>query len=722
MIDSINNLTNTVLNGSSQTDTESTQLSGTHFNVCPCTICHTSNFSSDGTAYQEDFQAQSPSFLFSNAKNQTKGQPITITYSFGNLFNGGIKGGINNAEMQDAIEESFELWAQYAPLNFVEVKDSGKKSRNNPNAADIRIGHDNLGGVGGTLGQARSQYFGDLFVDVVFDNRDQWETDRIGNKFDFLGVAVHEIGHALGLRHSNATSVMQPTAKDIYSGLGSAFLYQDDIDGIRSIYGKGKGSLKTLSGNPGSSKPEPAPQPIPEPNPSPSPTPKEPNSKSVILGTGGKDDLRGSARNQTIKGFGSNDKMYGMGGNDKLEGGLGNDKLFGGEGKDVLQGNSTWKGRSGKNEKDELAGGGGADTFVLGNKSTIFYRDGKSNTLGASDYALIKDFNQGQGDVIQLSGNASKYRLGNSPIGSGKGIFLKTAGQDELIGVVRGQVSNLKLNSKAFKYVGNSNKPSTPTPAPTPNPTPAPTPGPKSETDRFDQEVLKLVNQERTQRGLKPLTLNAKLDQAADKHSKDMAEKDFFSHTGKNGSSIGDRASAAGYQWSRLGENIAAGQRTPESVVQGWMNSSGHRANILNPNYAHMGLGYKSLSPDTGNVNYGRYWTQMFGASRGSSSNLTADTLVSSNDSIVSPDDSALVSEQEQSGYSLQDSSGGVELNEGSQLLSDLMNDYQLGVSFNQDNPFNSLATYNQAALSDIAKAQNLVGIYDQTVQPEING
>ncbi|MEO1298215.1 MAG: CAP domain-containing protein [Cyanobacteria bacterium J06636_16] len=245
--------------------------------------------------------------------------------------------------------------------------------------------------------------------------------------------------------------------------------------------------------------------------------------------------------------------------------------------------------------------------------------------------------------------------------------------------------------------------------------------GPQSETDRFDQEVLKLVNQERTQRDLKPLTLNAKLDRAADKHSKDMAEKDYFSHTGKNGSSIGDRASAAGYQWSRLGENIAAGQRTPESVVQGWMNSSGHRANILNPNYTHMGLGYKSLSPDTGNVNYGRYWTQMFGASRGSS-NLTADALISSNDNIVSPDDSALISEQEQSGYFSQDRIGGVELNEGSQLLSDLMNDYQLGASFNQTDAFNSLKTYNQATLSDGAKAQNLVGIYDQTAQLEING
>ena len=157
----------------------------------------------------------------------------------------------------------------------------------------------------------------------------------------------------------------------------------------------------------------------------------------------------------------------------------------------------------------------------------------------------------------------------------------------------------------------------TPTPDPTPTPNPTPNPTPSSETDRFDQEVLKLVNQERTQRGLKSLTLNEQLDQAADQYSKAMAEQDFFDHTGKDGSSPGDRIAKTGYRANTWGENIAAGYNTPEAVVRGWMNSSGHRANILNPNFTEMGLGYKSLRNDTGRVNYGNYWTQVFGASRG---------------------------------------------------------------------------------------------------------
>lgn len=129
-------------------------------------------------------------------------------------------------------------------------------------------------------------------------------------------------------------------------------------------------------------------------------------------------------------------------------------------------------------------------------------------------------------------------------------------------------------------------------------------------TDQFDQQVLDLVNQERTDRGLDPLTLSERLDQAADDYSQTMIDADHFSHTGPNGSSMRQRIEDAGYtNWNRLAENIAAGQRTPEQVVQGWMNSSGHRANILNPDLTHMGLGYAE-----GNAEYGNRWTQVFGA------------------------------------------------------------------------------------------------------------
>lgn len=137
-------------------------------------------------------------------------------------------------------------------------------------------------------------------------------------------------------------------------------------------------------------------------------------------------------------------------------------------------------------------------------------------------------------------------------------------------------------------------------------------------TDQFDLEVLRLVNLERAKFNLNPLTLNEKLDIAADSHSARMASADFFSHVDPlTGSTMADRVNQTGYRWTNLGENIAAGQSTAREVVQGWMNSPGHRRNILNPNFTHMGLGYSYLNPDGGNVRYQHYWTQVFGAGSG---------------------------------------------------------------------------------------------------------
>ncbi len=91
-----------------------------------------------------------------------------------------------------------------------------------------------------------------------------------------------------------------------------------------------------------------------------------------------------------------------------------------------------------------------------------------------------------------------------------------------------------------------------------------------------------------------------------------MAINDFFDHTGSDGSSPGDRIHEAGYQYSRAAENVAAGYTTPEAVVDGWMQSSGHRDNILNCALQDIGVGYYYLENDTGNVNYKHYWTQVF--------------------------------------------------------------------------------------------------------------
>lgn len=139
-------------------------------------------------------------------------------------------------------------------------------------------------------------------------------------------------------------------------------------------------------------------------------------------------------------------------------------------------------------------------------------------------------------------------------------------------------------------------------------------PSPSSQLHAFIQQVLNLTNAERTKAGLSPLKLNSQLTQAAQLHSEDMANSDYFSHQGYNGSSVGDRIYASGYKYTYAAENIAAGQTTPEEVVQAWMNSPGHRKNIMSSKYEEIGIGYYYLAHDTGDVNYNYYWTQNFGA------------------------------------------------------------------------------------------------------------
>lgn len=149
-----------------------------------------------------------------------------------------------------------------------------------------------------------------------------------------------------------------------------------------------------------------------------------------------------------------------------------------------------------------------------------------------------------------------------------------------------------------------------------------------SSQDQFDLTILNLVNQERAsynqtqglqgESRLNPLVLSEKLDAAADLHSRQMAQQDFVEHDNPvTGSTIRTRIEGQGYtiaenRWG-IAENIAAGYETPEVVMNAWMNSSGHRANILNPNYTHFGVGHYYLKNDTGTSNFNRYWTQTFG-------------------------------------------------------------------------------------------------------------
>jgi uncharacterized protein YkwD len=110
-----------------------------------------------------------------------------------------------------------------------------------------------------------------------------------------------------------------------------------------------------------------------------------------------------------------------------------------------------------------------------------------------------------------------------------------------------------------------------------------------------------------------PLAWNAALEQAAQGHSSDMANQRYFNHTGKDGRTVGERASAAGYRWQSIGENIAAGQDSAQEAVAGWLDSPGHCVNIMSRKFTEMGAAFDlSGAQKNGRV----YWTQVLGAPR----------------------------------------------------------------------------------------------------------
>ena len=119
----------------------------------------------------------------------------------------------------------------------------------------------------------------------------------------------------------------------------------------------------------------------------------------------------------------------------------------------------------------------------------------------------------------------------------------------------------------------------------------------------YEDEVIRLVNEIRVQNGLKTLSKNWELCRVARYKSQDMADNHYFSHTSPTYGSPFQMMKNFGISYRTAGENIAYGQRTPQQVVNAWMNSSGHRANILNSNFTQIGVGY---------VANGNYWTQMF--------------------------------------------------------------------------------------------------------------
>ncbi len=298
-----------------------------------------------------------------------------------------------------------------------------------------------------------------------------------------------------------------------------------------------------------------------------------------VLGGGGSDTIFGGKDNDSLDGQSGNDALFGNLGQDTLLGGDRDDSLFGGQQNDSLiggSGNDTIYGDLGA---DTLTGGLGADVFGLG--------------TNGQEIDLITDFQAGV-DVMQLPDGIGTIEIQANGLNQ---TAITVANTGETLVILDGvQPSAITTDDFLGTQVSASSEP--------PN---------DLDEVAFINRVVELTNEFRAENGLSGLTLNPLLTTAADNHSQNMAILDFFDHTGADGSSIGDRVAATGYNYSTAGENIAAGYSTPEEVVQGWIDSPGHRANLLNSDFTEIGVGYHFLENDTGSENYNHYWTQVFG-------------------------------------------------------------------------------------------------------------
>ncbi|SCL30079.1 Uncharacterized conserved protein YkwD, contains CAP (CSP/antigen 5/PR1) domain [Micromonospora nigra] len=218
--------------------------------------------------------------------------------------------------------------------------------------------------------------------------------------------------------------------------------------------------------------------------------------------------------------------------------------------------------------------------------------------------------------------------------GGDDGHTAPTAG-DEPIAVVEGPTGPQESPLDALATPTPSASPSTASPSPSPSPSKKAKPAPSRTTAPSRQsterskapsasptrtgvagagtggqaaEVVKLANAERAKAGCDPLSIDDKLTTAAQRHSQDQADHRNMSHTGSDGSNPGDRIERVGYQWRTYGENVAWNQKTPEAVMAAWMNSDGHRANILNCSFTEIGVGVANSN--------GPYWTQVFATPR----------------------------------------------------------------------------------------------------------
>lgn len=255
---------------------------------------------------------------------------------------------------------------------------------------------------------------------------------------------------------------------------------------------------------------------------------------------------------------------------------------------------------------------GSVDINELCSEKIDFYK-----SLCKSNFTVNQDK---LNDVNAMLNNMMLKKECPTPVAKPASVFKQTRRQAPSNTVMPGKPANPSAKADPQKPSGQpkpeapvkTQKPEAPVKPQNPE-TPAKPQKPNTQTENsgapagsYESSVVSLVNKERAAQGLPALKFNSKLSNVAEAKAADLRDKNYFSHTSPTYGSPFDMMKSFGISYTAAGENIAKGYKTPDAVMQGWMNSPGHKANILNSSFTEIGVGYVTDGSGTG------YWVQMF--------------------------------------------------------------------------------------------------------------